>query len=81
MSKNKWHKDCGGKVVYQKPIEKGVGFEQAGECQKCLEYPLLEEEIIFEIDKDHVERFYGEKATQGWKIVNKGILKEKLEDK
>lgn len=79
MKVNKWHKNCGGKVYYKEAPRK-AHFGQAGECQKCGAYPLVEEAIIFEIDKDHIERFYGEKATQGWKIVNKKILTEKIED-
>jgi len=80
LSKTKWHKDCGGKVVYQKPIEKGVGFEQAGLCLKCNAFPIVEEDIIFEIDKDKVEKFYGNKKTPLWSIVNKKDISEKLDN-
>jgi len=77
LSKHKWHKECGGKVVYQKPIEKGVWFEQAGLCLKCEAFPLVEEEIIFEIDQNKVERFYED--CQEWRILSKKTISEKLE--
>ena len=76
MSENKWHKNCGGKVVYQKPIEKGVGFEQAGLCLKCDEFPILQEDIIFEIDDNRVERLYEE--SKEWRIVQKEDIPENL---
>ena len=50
-------------------------FEEAGVCIKYESFPLLEEEIIFEIDDRKVERFYDNKE---WKIVNKNQIKEKL---
>lgn len=77
LSELKWHKNCGGKVVYQKPIEKGVGFKQAGMCLKCDAFPILQEDIIFEIDKKRVERFYDE--SKKWRIVQKEAISENLD--
>ena len=74
----KWHKDCGGKVMYQKPLEKGVGFEQARFCLKCDVFPLIQEEIIFEIGHDKFERF--DDNIQEWRIVSKKTLSENLEN-
>ncbi|KKM95876.1 hypothetical protein LCGC14_1183740 [marine sediment metagenome] len=78
MSKSKWHKNCGGKVVYQKPIERGVGFEQAGLCLKCDEFPILQEDIIFEIDDNSVERLYEE--FKEWRIIKKEDISESLDN-
>ena len=50
-------------------------FEEAGFCLKCESFPLLEEEIIFEIDDQKVERFYD---NEEWRIVQKNQIKEKL---
>lgn len=76
MSENKWHKVCGGKVVYREGTSQDH-FEFAGMCLKCNEYPIIEEDIIFEIDKDNVERFYNE--FDKWNIVSKQEICEKLE--
>jgi len=78
LSKSKWHKNCGGKVVYQKPIERGVGFEQAGLCLKCDEFPILQEDIIFEIDDNSVERLYEE--FKEWRIIKKEDISESLDN-
>ena len=78
MSKLKWHKNCGGKIVYQKPIEKGVGFEQAGLCLKCDAFPILQEDIIFEIDDNRVERFYEE--IKLWCVIVKEAISENLDN-
>ena len=80
----KWHKDCGGIVRY-KEGKKGCGFEKAGECQKCGCFPLNEENIIFEIDKEKVERFYEPcescgRGSSKWLIVSKKSIKEILEE-
>jgi len=77
LSKNKWHKNCGGKVVYQKPIERGVGYEQAGLCLKCDGFPILQEDIIFEIDDNRVERLYEE--SKEWRIIQKEAISENLD--
>jgi len=76
---NKWHKGCGGVVMYQKPLEKGVSFEEAGFCKKCEEFPISQEDIIFEIDEGKVERFYDNKEIKSWKIVLKEDIPEVLE--
>jgi hypothetical protein len=73
---NKWHKKCGGKVVYQKPLKNGE-FEQAGFCLKCNAFPLIQEEIIFEIDQDKVEKFH--KRSQEWHIISRKSISENLE--
>ena len=70
----KWHKNCGGVVKYQKPMS-DAHFGQAGFCIKCESFPLTQEEIIFEIDDQKVERFFDNKE---WRIVNKNQIKEKL---
>lgn len=75
----KWHKNCGGIVKYQKPMF-DTSFEQAGFCIKCESFPLTQEEIIFEVDDQKVERFYDNKETPSWRIVNKNQLKETIED-
>lgn len=75
---NKWHRNCGGVVMYQKPMEKDVGFEQAGKCVKCRAFPITEENIIFEIDEKKVE-IMSEKERR-WITVFKHHLKEKLEE-
>ena len=75
---NKWHKNCGGVVMYQKPLEKGVSFEEAGFCKKCKEFPIVEENIIFDVGApEGVERFY--ENDQKWKIVLKEDIPEVLE--
>lgn len=76
---NKWHKGCGGVVMYQKPLEKGVGFREAGFCKKCEAFPILEEEIIFEASPNGVERFYDNKEIKSWKMVLKTDIPEMLE--
>ena len=83
MSKLKWHKNCGGTVLY-KEGPKGCRFERAGECQTCGAFPLNQEEILFEIDKDQVERFFEPCETCGlgesqWNIVSKNDIKEVLQ--
>ena len=54
-----------------------MGFEQAGLCLKCDAFPILQEDIIFEIDDNRVERFY-EKSKE-WQIVSKEVISENLE--
>jgi len=78
LGANKWHKNCGGKVVYQKPIEEGVGFEQAGLCLKCDAFPITEENIIFELNEKEVERFYED--TKLWWRIKKEELSENLDN-
>lgn len=78
-TKRKWHKNCGGSVLY-KEGKRGCGFEQAGECQNCSAFPLNECEIIFEINEREVERFYDKKEISAWRIVDKKNLKERLEE-
>lgn len=73
----KWHKNCGGKVMYQKPMEKGVGFKEAGKCLKCNFFPILEEDIIFEVDEKKVEIM--NEREKKWNIAFKHHLKEVLE--
>ena len=48
-----WHKNCGGKVKYQKPLY-DTNFEQAGFCLTCEQFPIAEEDIIFE---QEIEKF------------------------
>ena len=71
----KWHKNCGGKVVYREPSQIGVGFEKAGFCFKCDAYPLSEEEIIFKLEDGKFERFTKDK----WEIKEYKELPETLE--
>ena len=73
----KWHKDCGGIVRYQKPMF-DAHFKKAGFCIKCESFPLMTEDIIFEIDNQKVERFYDNKENPGWRIINRNQIKEKL---
>ncbi len=75
----KWHKNCGGKVVYQKPIEEGVGFKQVGFCKKCEDFPIVEEDIIFHVNGMLYERFYETPYESSWRITTKSRLKEVLE--
>jgi len=72
----KWHVNCGGIVKYQKPMF-NAHFGQAGFCTKCETFPLLQEEIMFEIDDQNIELFDDNKNS-GWKIINKNQLEEKL---
>lgn len=78
MGEIKWHKGCGGKVVYREALP-GNHFEFAGFCLKCEAYPLYEEDIIFEKSHNRVERFYSNKETQGWIIVSKREIPEVLD--
>ena len=55
-----------------------MGFEQAGLCLKCDAFPIVEENIIFEIDNNRVEKLYGNKETPFWSIVFKKDISEKL---
>lgn len=77
MSESKWHKICGRKVVYREPSYKGAGFGQAGFCIKCGSFPIVEEDIIFEIDDNTVERFYEE--IKLWCVMKKEKIPEDLE--
>lgn len=77
MSETKWHKKCGGKVVYREPEKEGAGFEQAGMCLKCDSFPIYEENIIFKISEEKVERFYED--TKLWWIVKKEEIPENLD--
>lgn len=61
----KWHKNCGGRVEYQKPLEPTY-FNQAGYCMRCGEFPIVEENIIFKVP-DGYEILIGEK----WEIISK----------
>lgn len=76
----KWHVGCGGRVLNKEPLNVTY-FATAGECQKCNEYPLSEEDLIFEISTEKVEIFTGKKELKTWKweIIYKSELKEKLE--
>lgn len=76
MNEKKWHKYCGGKVVYQEPPFKTY-FEFGGYCLKCEEFPILEEDIIFKIDDNKYEKFIDN--TIGWKIYKKKELEEILD--
>lgn len=78
MTKQKWHKNCGGKVVYREPEQEGVGFERAGFCLKCEAFPIVQEDIIFKINANVYERFYDDKFPS-WRITTKGKLKEVLD--
>ena len=77
----KWHRSCGGKVVYREPSEKGVGFEQAGYCLKCDAYPIKEENIIFKLENGMFERLNEDKYMNEdkWEILEYNDLPEKLD--
>ena len=77
MTKAMWHKNCGGKVKYQKPLQDDAGFEQAGFCLKCEAFPIVQENIIFKVGGLVYERFYDK--SQNWKIISKNHIKETLE--
>lgn len=74
--KEKWHKHCGGKVVYREPSTIGVGFGQAGFCLKCDAYPIVEEDIIFKLKDDLFERLNDKKI---WKVLKYKDLSEVLD--
>ena len=71
----KWHKKCGGKVVYREPSEKGAGFKQAGYCLKCDEFPILQEDIIFKLEDGKFERLTKDK----WEVLEYKDLPETLD--
>ena len=73
---NKWHKDCGGKIVNQMPLQEGVGFKKAGYCLKCDDFPIVEEDIIFEVGDGKYERLMKDNS---WKVMTIDELPEKLE--
>jgi len=45
--KQKFHKGCGGKVVYREP-NSPTYYSYAGYCLRCEAFPIPEEDIIFE---------------------------------
>lgn len=55
-----------------------MGFEQAGLCLKCDAFPILQEDIIFEIDDNRIERFYEE--IKLWCVVEKEAISENLDN-
>ena len=55
-----------------------MGFEQAGLCLKCDAFPIPQEDIIFEIDDNRVERFYEE--IKLWCIIVKEAISENLDN-
>jgi hypothetical protein len=62
MVEEKWHKDCGGIVVYQEnPNPKGR-WERAGHCLKCDAFPLLKHNIIFKFNDKYYEIFISKEA-------------------
>ena len=77
MTKVMWHKNCGGKVKYQKPLKEGVGFDEAGFCLKCEAFPISQEDIIFHVGGMVYEKFFDK--FQNWKIVSKNQISETLE--
>lgn len=76
--RRKWHKNCGGQVVYQKPKEK-TSFKQAGFCKKCDAFPIVQEDIIFHLGGMAYERYEDKSKFPSWRITTKGRLKEVLE--
>ena len=71
----KWHKNCGGKIVYQKPLQEDLGFGKAGYCLKCEQFPIFQEDILFKVEKGY-ERLM---ENDRWEILTIEDLKEDLE--
>jgi hypothetical protein len=47
----KIHKNCGGKVVYREP-DSPTYYSYAGYCLRCEQFPISEEDIVFEGEQD-----------------------------
>lgn len=77
MTKAMWHKNCGGEVKYQKPLEDNAGFDQGGLCLKCEAFPIIQQNIIFHVGGMAYEKFFDK--HQNWKIVSKNQISETLE--
>lgn len=58
MSK-KWHKNCGGVVRYQRILDRSAHSSRAGFCLKCKDFPITEEDIMFELEDGLIEHCNG----------------------
>ena len=71
----KWHKNCGGTVVYREGLPED-NFGHAGFCLKCDAFPLLQEEIIFQLENGKYERLNDK--DKKWEILDRNQLKENI---
>jgi hypothetical protein len=72
---DKWHKNCGGKVVYQKPLFENTTFDKAGFCLRCKQFPIDQEDIIFKVEGGYERLMYNGK----WDILTLENIQEELE--
>ena len=73
----KWHKNCGGRVVYREPDQIKAGFGEAGFCLKCDAFPIVQEDIIFKLE---LSGKYERLTNNEWKIFRREDLPETLDD-
>lgn len=57
MGKQKWHRNCGGIVVYQENPDPNGSFKKAGYCFSCGKYPINDKDIIIKFNDELFERF------------------------
>ena len=76
-SERKFHRSCGGVVVYRESHNPDFHFSYAGFCLKCEGYPIVQKNIIFQLENGKFERLNKEKKE--WEILIFEELPENLD--